>query len=71
MRIEKTKIDGVCLIHLQPVEDERGWFCREFCEEAFREHGLETRYVQVNHSYSRRKGTLRGLHYQLNPFAEC
>src|SRR5205085_9069135 len=49
---------------------ERGFFARFFCEREFGAAGLETRYVQINNSLSRDKGTLRGMHYQLGNSAE-
>jgi dTDP-4-dehydrorhamnose 3,5-epimerase len=52
-------------------EDDRGFFARTFCEKEFAEHGLETRVAQCNISFNRRKGTLRGMHYQAAPFEEA
>lgn len=50
--------------------DERGFFARLFCRQAFAAAGIELDVAQANHSYSARRGTLRGLHYQLPPSAE-
>nr|WP_248845260.1 dTDP-4-dehydrorhamnose 3,5-epimerase [Waddlia chondrophila] len=63
-------LEGVFLINLEKREDERGFFARTFCSEEFREKGLETAFVQANDSFSIEQGTLRGMHYQLPPFAE-
>lgn len=52
-------------------EDDRGFFARTFCEKEFGEHGLEPRVAQCNISFNRRKGTLRGMHYQAAPFEEA
>ena len=57
-------------IHLEPKSDERGFFARAWCREEFRAQGLNDTLVQCNVSFNRRKGTLRGLHYQMAPFAE-
>lgn len=64
-------LEGVFLINLEKREDERGFFARTFCSEEFREKGLETAFVQANDSFSIEQGTLRGMHYQLPPFAEA
>jgi dTDP-4-dehydrorhamnose 3,5-epimerase len=58
------------LIDLDKREDERGFFARFFCAEEFSEHCLETSFVQINNSLSKDRGTLRGMHYQLEPAAE-
>ena len=61
---------GAYLIELDKKADERGFFARAFCEQEFGQHGLTTHVCQVNNSLSTRKGTLRGMHYQLAPKAE-
>lgn len=65
-----TKIDGVYIIEPEFLQDERGFFARSFCKEEFQNHGLETGIVQCNISYNKKKGTLRGMHYQAPPFEE-
>jgi dTDP-4-dehydrorhamnose 3,5-epimerase len=70
MRFTPTPLSGSYLIDLDKREDERGFFARFFCEREFGEAGLETRFVQINNSLSRDRGTLRGMHYQLEPSAE-
>jgi dTDP-4-dehydrorhamnose 3,5-epimerase len=65
-----TPIAGVFIIELDRREDDRGFFARAFCENEFSAHGLSPRVVQVNNSFSRLKGTVRGMHYQLAPKAE-
>ena len=70
MEIQATQLDGVFLIDLAPIKDERGYFSRTFCQTEFRDAGLVTDFVQQNTSHSRFKGTMRGLHYQLAPHAE-
>jgi dTDP-4-dehydrorhamnose 3,5-epimerase len=67
---EETPLRGAYIISLQAIEDERGFFARQFCEREFAAHGLMTRVVQANTSYNASRGTLRGLHYQLAPRAE-
>ena len=58
------------IIDPEPVEDERGSFARTFCAEEFAARGLETRFVQQSVSHNRRRGTLRGMHYQAAPHSE-
>ncbi len=71
MLFRETKITGVYLIELEPNVDERGFFARTYCSKEFERRGLNPRVVQCNVSYNRRKGTLRGLHYQAQPFSEA
>ena len=70
MRFVETPLAGACLIEQEPRGDERGWFARAFCAREFAEHGLADSIAQVNVSFNPRKGTLRGLHYQLEPAGE-
>jgi dTDP-4-dehydrorhamnose 3,5-epimerase len=67
---EVTGLHGAWLVDPMPARDERGSFSRLFCARAFAERGLETHFVQHSVSHSRRMGTLRGLHFQLEPHAE-
>jgi dTDP-4-dehydrorhamnose 3,5-epimerase len=70
MKFYNTPLEGARLIELEKRGDDRGFFARYFCEREFAANGLETRFVQINNSLSAKKGTLRGLHYQLPPAAE-
>jgi dTDP-4-dehydrorhamnose 3,5-epimerase len=70
MILTETPIPGAFLIDLEKRGDERGFFARAFCATEFAAQGLVTQFVQVNNSLSARKGTLRGMHYQLAPMAE-
>jgi len=70
MKFEPTPLEGAYLIALEPHSDERGSYARAFCEREFAAAGLETRFVQANNAISRKRGTLRGFHYQLPPSAE-
>jgi len=67
----ETSLKGAYVIEPERREDDRGFFARTFCEKEFAEHGLETRVAQCNISFNRRKGTLRGMHYQAAPFEEA
>lgn len=70
MKYTPTPLEGAFLIDLDKRGDERGFFARMFCMEEFATNGLETSFVQANNSSSVKAGTLRGLHYQLEPMAE-
>jgi dTDP-4-dehydrorhamnose 3,5-epimerase len=70
MQFHSTILPGAFLIDLQPGHDDRGYFARTFCVEEFATHGLETSFAQHSISYSARKGTLRGMHYQREPNSE-
>ncbi|WP_431284612.1 dTDP-4-dehydrorhamnose 3,5-epimerase [Humitalea sp. 24SJ18S-53] len=70
MIFHKTPLETARLIELEKRGDARGFFARFFCEKEFAAEGLTTRFVQVNNSLSAKKGTLRGMHYQLPPAAE-
>ena len=71
MIFTEIKIKGVYLIGPEFLNDERGFFARSFCKEEFQKHGLDTDIVQCNISYNKKKGTLRGMHYQVPPFEEA
>jgi dTDP-4-dehydrorhamnose 3,5-epimerase len=71
MIFTETKIKGVYVIEPELLMDERGFFARSFCKEEFQKHGLDFDIVQCNISYNKKKGTLRGMHYQVPPFEEA
>jgi dTDP-4-dehydrorhamnose 3,5-epimerase len=70
MKFNETPLSGSYLIELEKRGDNRGFFARFFCENEFADHRLATRFVQINNSLTAKKGTLRGMHYQLPPSAE-
>jgi len=71
LKFEETPLRGAWVVDLAPIEDERGFFARSFCEKEFSERGLNPRVVQCNVSFNRRRGTLRGMHYQAAPHEEA
>jgi len=71
MIFTETKLKGPYIIELEPLEDERGFFARSFCQKEFEEHGLNPFIVQCNVSFNKEKGTLRGMHYQVAPHEEA
>ncbi len=68
--LEKTLINGVYKIKYKQLKDNRGYFQRLFCSKLFKKLKLPTKIVNINNSLSKKKGTVRGLHYQINPFQE-
>ena len=70
MRFTKTPIAGVVAIDLERHDDERGHFARAFSSREFADAGLNTEWPEHNLSFNRRRGTLRGLHYQRPPHEE-
>ena len=70
MKIKEKKIKGTYEIILDPHEDHRGFFMRTYDDQILKKHNLNNTWVQENHSYSKMKGTLRGMHFQFPPYAE-
>lgn len=70
MIFRETKIRGAFIINVEPINDERGFFARSWCAKEFAEHGLDANLVQCNLSYNAKRGTLRGMHYQVAPHEE-
>ncbi|MGI9205095.1 MAG: dTDP-4-dehydrorhamnose 3,5-epimerase [Woeseiaceae bacterium] len=70
MKFTETKLKGAYLIDLEPIGDDRGFFARAWCRKEFEAAGLDTRVSQANISFSKDKGTLRGMHWQRPPSAE-
>jgi dTDP-4-dehydrorhamnose 3,5-epimerase len=70
MRFEPTRLSGAFIVEPEPHEDSRGSFARTFCAREFSEQGLASVFVQSSISFNRKRGTLRGLHYQLPPACE-
>ena len=71
MRFTPTSLEGVLIVELEPHADERGFFARSFCVDEFAARGLRTDVLQCNVSFNRRRGTLRGMHFQVAPRAEA
>lgn len=71
MNITETKLKDVYVVEPKVFGDERGWFMESYSKRVFEEAGIRAEFVQDNHSFSKDKGTLRGLHYQLNPYSQA
>lgn len=71
MNFIPTKLADAYLIELKSFSDDRGWFARAFCKREFEQIGHQKEWVQINHSMSREKGTIRGMHFQYPPHNEA
>lgn len=71
MNFTETTLEGAFIVDLKRIEDERGFFARGWCREEFTAHGLNPGMVQLNVGFSRKEGTLRGMHYQTAPAEEA
>lgn len=70
MKFIPLPLAGACLIEPEPYSDERGWFARTYCKREFAAIGHTAEWVQLNHSFTKDKGTIRGMHFQLPPYSE-
>lgn len=71
MIFRETKLDGAYLIDLEKRGDDRGFFARVYSQDEFESYGLTTRIAQANTSFSKHRGTLRGMHFQSAPHREA
>lgn len=65
-----TTLPGSFLIDITLIKDDRGWFARTYCKDQFLQIGHHKEWVQLNHSYTNKKGTIRGMHYQQDRYKE-
>jgi dTDP-4-dehydrorhamnose 3,5-epimerase len=70
VKFHKTPLSGCYALELTPFSDERGWFARTYCTQEFGGIGHSAEWLQINHSFTKKKGTIRGLHYQHKPYSE-
>ena len=63
-------LKGLKIIHRKALEDEHGFLSRVFCAETFSQYGFGKAVNQINQSLTKQLGSVRGLHYQLTPYAE-
>lgn len=70
MLFTPTKLKDVHIIDLDKRQDERGFFARAWCYQELADRGLDSNLVQCSISFNHQKGTLRGMHLQLPPYAE-
>jgi dTDP-4-dehydrorhamnose 3,5-epimerase len=70
MLFTETRVKGAYIIEIEKIADDRGFFARSWCQKEFEEHHLNANFVQINVGFSIKKGTLRGIHYQVAPHEE-
>ena len=70
MKFLETELNGVFIIKFEKLEDERGFFTRVWDKKLFQENGLNSDLLQISFSFSKKRGTLRGMHLQKKPFEE-
>lgn len=70
LKLIETKLNDAFLIEVNVFGDHRGFFMESYNKKLFAEHGINMEFIQDNHALSQQAGTLRGLHYQLNPYAQ-
>ena len=71
MKFISQKIHNSFIVEIEKNEDERGFFARTYDVDEFKKHGLNSKIVQCNTNYTKKKGTVKGLHYQKTPFEEA
>ena len=71
MIFTRTKLESAMIIEPDRLGDERGFFARTWCKREFEAHGLNSNLVQCSISFNKKKGTLRGMHYQARPYEEA
>ena len=69
--VERTLLEGLLIIAPRRFADDRGYFCETYNHAAFERIGIGCEFIQDNQSFSRRIGTVRGLHFQITPFAQA
>ncbi len=69
-KFENTSLEGLKIVHKSKLGDERGHFSRMFCESELKQIGWRDNITQINHTLTRKAGTVRGLHFQKVPHAE-
>jgi|SRR5579859_6727914 len=70
MLFKETVLQGAFIIEVDPRRDDRGFYARTWCRREFEAHGLQSNFVQGGFSFSGKKGTLRGMHYQIAPHGQ-
>lgn len=71
IKVLKTEIDGVLIVEPDVFSDNRGWFYETYSYYKYKEAGIDTVFVQDNRSFSAKKGTIRGIHFQTPPMTQA
>jgi len=66
-----SPLNDLLVVEAKPISDHRGFFCRLFCPEELGKFGFRKPVAQVNYTFTRKCGSLRGMHFQFPPFSEC
>jgi dTDP-4-dehydrorhamnose 3,5-epimerase len=70
MIFKEVGLDSAYLIELNTLGDSRGWFARTYCKNEFMKIHHQNEWVQFNHSFTQKKGSIRGMHFQIKPYKE-
>ena len=70
MKVLSNTLNGVLKIEMERHDDSRGWFCEGYQQDGFRRLGISNAFVQDNFSHTIKKGTIRGLHFQAEPYSQ-
>ncbi len=70
MIFKPTPFSGCFEVLINPIADHRGWFGRTFCKKEFAQIGHTKEWVQMNHTYTKKIASIRGMHFQYPPFSE-
>jgi dTDP-4-dehydrorhamnose 3,5-epimerase len=70
MKFIETKLKGAYILEINKIEDDRGFFGRSWCRNELADHGIKSDIKQINTSRTLKKGTIRGMHYQIDPYQE-
>ena len=70
MEFLKTKLEGSFIVQPKKIKDKRGFYCRVWDSNISKKLGLQDKFIQSNIVSTKKKGTLRGMHFQKNPFEE-
>lgn len=71
LAVEQLEIDALLLVRLKRFEDPRGYFMETWSQNAFQQLGIDAKFMQDNQSLSVQRGTVRGLHFQVPPYAQA
>jgi len=71
LKLKSTKFKNLFIVEIEPIKDNRGFFARIWDKKIFQENGLDYNFVQSSISHNLKKGTLRGIHYQVKPYEEA
>src|SRR5258706_14704063 len=71
MIAKATNLPGAFIIEPERFDDDRGFFARAWSERELNALGVESRFIEGNMSFNKQAGTLRGMHYQAEPYGQA